>query len=77
MNRNANIDQLRARFSNDSEWSLFLAFLESHKVRGCTTEIWLQWEIHLLKRQAAASTWSPMTRRYVDQYRVSDSAMFQ
>ncbi len=77
MHRNANIDQLRARFSNDNEWSLFLAFLESHKVRGCTTEIWLQWEIHLLKQNAIANEWRPVNQRFVVAERQSNNSSFQ
>lgn len=77
MNRNAHIDQLRARFNNDGDWSLFLAFLESHKVRGCATEIWLQWEIHLLKQNAIANEWRPVNQRFVSAERQSSNSGFQ
>lgn len=65
MNRNAIINQLRPRFRNDGEWALFLAFIEDHRVRGDAEEIWLQWDIHLLKRQAGQRPWHSQDNRFL------------
>lgn len=71
------LDSLKPKFTDDRVRQDFLAFLDSHKVRGSATELWLQWEIHLLKKQAAANAWNPVDRRFSAPERLSGASIFQ
>ena len=71
------LNTLKPKFADDRGWQDFLVFLDSHKVRGSATELWLQWEIHLLKKQAATNGWNPVARRYAAPERLSGASIFQ
>ena len=53
MSSNPTLMSLKSRFRDDREWSRFLDFIETRRVRGSAEELWLQWDIHQLKCQAA------------------------
>ena len=71
------LNTLKPKFTSDRDWQNFLVFLDSHKVRGGATELWLQWEIHLLKKQAVANDWNPVSRRFAAPERLSGATIFQ
>lgn len=63
MSCNPTLMSLKPRFRDDHEWSRFLDFVETRRVRGSAEELWLQWDIHQLKSQAARQPW-PGAGRY-------------
>ena len=69
--------QLKAKFESDNQWQDFLSFIESHKVRGDATELWLQWEIHLLKCQSTKNEWHSNDSYYLSSEIRARSAQFQ
>ncbi|HWS40457.1 MAG TPA: hypothetical protein VN247_04095 [Arenimonas sp.] len=71
------LDQLKQKFASDELWYEFLAFIDSHKVRGCAQELWLQWEIYQLKCQAAKTQWQSHDSRFMGSEAVTNLALFQ
>ena len=57
MSSNPTLMSLKSRFRDDHEWSRFLDFVETRRVRGSAEELWLQWDIHRLTCQATLQPW--------------------
>jgi hypothetical protein len=71
------LNELKMKFTDERGWQDFLGFVDSHKVRGDAKELWLQWEIHLLKTQAAGREWSLLDRRFMAPGMKDRSPLFQ
>lgn len=56
--------ELKQKFASNNEWQEFLSFIDEQKVRGGSQEIWLQWEIYLLKCQANKAQWQSQDSRF-------------
>lgn len=69
--------QLKPKFTADEQWHEFLNFIDTQRVRGDAQELWLQWEIHLLKCQAVKSSWQSQDARYVRSEVTSNDSLFQ
>lgn len=71
------LNELRLKFADERDWRDFLGFIDSHRVRGDAVELWLQWEIHLLRTQAAGREWSALDRRFMAPGMKDRSPLFQ
>jgi hypothetical protein len=56
--------ELKQKFASNDEWQEFLSFIDSQKARGGSQELWLQWEIYLLKCQANKVRWKSQDSRF-------------
>ncbi len=59
------INQLKPNFTSHEQWQQFLSFIDTYKVRGCAQELWLQWEIHLLKCADLNKNWHNNNSHYL------------
>ena len=71
------LNELKMKFTDERDWRDFLCFIDSHKVRGDARELWLQWEIHLLRTQTAGRAWSALDRRFMAPAMKDRSPFFQ
>lgn len=69
--------QLKEKFESDQQWQDFLNFIESQKVRGDANELWLQWEIHMLKCQSMKNEWHSSDHYYLSSGMRASSTQFQ
>lgn len=72
-----NLTQLKSKFTTDEQWHEFLSFVDTQRVRGDAQELLLQWEIHLLKCQAAKPSWHKQVDRYVSSEGITNNSIFQ
>jgi hypothetical protein len=71
------LTQLKPKFTAVEQWQKFLSFIDSQKVRGDAQELWLQWEIHLLKCQSVKTQWHSQGDRYVRTNVTTRKTLFQ
>lgn len=71
------LNELKTKFPDERDWRDFLVFIDTRKVRGGAMELWLQWEIHLLRTQAAERGWNALDRRYMAPGLKDRSPLFQ
>ena len=69
--------QLKPKFEDENQWQDFLNFIDNHKVRGDAIEIWLQWEIHLLKCLDMNNDWHNNNGHYFSTEMRASSSQFQ
>ncbi len=71
------LSQLKQKFSSDEQWQEFVSFIKTQKIRGDARELWLQWEIHLLKFQVCKPQWHSQEGRFVRSDTVASYTLFQ
>lgn len=71
------LTQLKSKFTAEDQWQEFLSFIESQKVRGDAQELWLQWEIYLLKCQSVKTQWHSKDDRFVRTNKATSNTLFQ